>query len=80
MGKVSIELGNAGSLKDGDNVLEIIIRKKVFFVVPDGYNGLSDAGQQPGHFINIFYSVVVFDTVAKNSVRKSRLIDIVGKD
>ena len=38
LGKVSVELGNTGGLKDGGDALEIIIRKRVFFVVPDGYN------------------------------------------
>ena len=80
MGKVVIELGNTGGLKDGGDVLEIIIRKRVFFVVPDGYNGLSDAGQQLGHFIDIFCFMVVFDAVAKHSVHKSRLIGVVEKD
>ena len=67
-------------MKDGGDVLEIIIRKRVFFVVPNGYNGLSDAGKQSGHFINIFCFLVVFDAVAKHSVHKRRLIGIVGKN
>ena len=80
LGKVSIELGNAGGLKGGGNVLEIIIWQRVFFVVSNGYNSLSDAEQQPGNFINIFSFVVVFDAVAKHSVHKGSLIGIAGKN
>ena len=78
--KVSVELGDTGGLKDSGDVLEVIIWKRIFFVVANGYNGLSDAGQQPGHFINIFSFVIVFDAVAEVSVHKGSLIGIIGEN
>ena len=80
LSKVCIELGNAGGLEDSGNELKVIIWKGIFFVVPDGYNGLSDTGQQPGHFVDIFGFVVVFDAVAEDSVYESSPIGIIGEN
>ena len=52
-------------------MLEVIIWERIFFVISNGYNGISDTGQQPDHFINIFCFVIVFDAVAKISVQKA---------
>ena len=61
-------------------MLEVIIWKGIFVVVPDGYNSLSDTGQQTGYFVDIFSFVVVFDAVAEDNGHESRLIGIIGEN
>ena len=78
--KVSIELGDTGGLKNGGDVLEVIIWKRIFFVVPNGCNGLSDAGQQSSDFINVFSFVVVLGVVIEDCANECRFIGIIGEN
>ena len=60
--------------------MEVIIWKGIFVVVPDGYNSLSDTGQQAGNFVDVFSFVVVFDAVAEDSVQECSLFGIIGEN
>ena len=78
--KVSIELGNTAGLKNSDNVLEVVIWKKIFFVIMNGYHGLGDAGQQASDFIDVFSFVVVLDAVVEDCANKCSFIGIIGEN
>ena len=49
-------------------------------MVPNGYNGLSDAGQQSSDFVDVFSFVVVLDAVVEDSAHECSLIGFIGKN
>ena len=67
LGEGPIECFDAGGLKDGGEMLKVIIRKRMVFVVSDCNDGISNGREEFGDFKDILSFVEVFDVITEDS-------------